>query len=215
MTGLGSIYFPRLANLFNLSLNLTLINYPSSSNSGIQLSTTDIIMISVIGGAALIFCLGCFYRFMGGKYTSNSRSATPATFTATPSSRARNNQATRGIINLHGENGSFAAPNTNYATEEERIIAQQEMIMQQNKNRAAVASAPMVAGEVDYSDPSYISLWDNEFKVLADMGFTDKNAILPLLNKYMHVPASQKPKSNGVPNPSRMQQVINELVSQT
>ena len=210
MTGLGSIYFPTLANLFGLHLNLTLVNYPSSNSSGIKLSTTDIIMIAVIGSAAVIFLLGCCYRFMGGRWRRTSASSI-----ATPSSRNRNDQRTRaGIVNLQAENDNFATPNinnSNYATEEDRIIAQQEMIMQQNR----LASPPSAPPSVDYSDPSYISLWDNEFKILADMGFTDKKAILPLLNKYMHVPASQKPNSNGVPNPNRMQRVINELVSQS
>lgn len=207
MTGLGSIYFPRLANMFNLSIPLTLIDY--SSSSSIQLSTTDIIMISVLGSAFVIFCLACCYRGMG---RWKQRRETDST-AAAPSWRRRSNE--RPSVMVLGENQSFSNPNHVYATDEERIIAQQEMIMQQNKNRSLAASAPVIASDIDYSDPSYISLWDTEFKVLADMGFTDEKAILPLLNKYVKVPASQKPNSNGVPSHSRMQQVINELVSQT
>ena len=49
-------------------------------------------------------------------------------------------------------------------------------------------SAPNYNGDIngiDYSDPALESLWEVEFNVLQDMGFTDRKTILPLLNKHL------------------------------
>ena len=210
VTGLGSIYFPRLANLFNLSLPFVKQNYTTSSSSGIKLTQIDIIMIAVFGSGALIFCVGAVYRCLSRRkqpstiYDMSSQPREQPSFAAVSSPSSRSNTQ---------------PGNPTYATEEERIVAMQEMIMNQN-SRQVMASAPPINTNkqsndngLDYSDPAMESLWETEFNILKDMGFTDRKKILPLLCNRMKIPVSQTPELKGVPNESRMQRVINDLVS--
>ena len=223
VTGLGSIYFPRLANLFNLSIPFIKQNYSTSgTNSAIQLTQTDIIMIAVFGSSILVFCIGFIYRYLVGRKQQSSeiydmsvqpREQPSFSVMGSPSSRSNANANTPQV-------------NPTYATEEERIIAMQTMIMNQNSRQQLTASAPPIrtnngqssssCGDngLDYSDPAMESLWETEFNILKDMGFSDRKKVLPLLSNRMKIPVSQTPELKGIPNESRMQRVINDLVSE-
>ncbi len=60
VSGLGSIYLPQFAELFNVSIPYTQQNY-TSSNQKVQLTSTSIALIAVFGGALVIIIIICLW----------------------------------------------------------------------------------------------------------------------------------------------------------
>lgn len=65
---------------------------------------------------------------------------------------------------------------------------------------------------IDYGNMEMWPLWETETIQLAEMGFTDKKKILPLLKLHMVVPVFMTPDSPE-PDATRMRRVIDNLVS--
>jgi len=55
-------------------------------------------------------------------------------------------------------------------------------------------------------------VWARELRVLADMGFSDEAALLPLLQEHVGVPVSLCPELNGTPAAEGMQRVVMVLL---
>lgn len=58
----------------------------------------------------------------------------------------------------------------------------------------------------------WVRVYAAELKTLADMGFTDFNAIIPLLREHVPFPASQSPVINAAPNSEGMHHVVMQLL---
>ncbi len=81
----------------------------------------------------------------------------------------------------------------------------------------ATAAAAAAAAAVVTADPNgvWYRVWSRELRMLADMGFTDRALLLPLLNEHLRVPTSLAPEMNDQPSPEGMQRLLAELLSRS
>jgi len=58
-------------------------------------------------------------------------------------------------------------------------------------------------------------VWSKELELLGEMGFTDAQALIPLLQEYLGVPVSLAPELNGIPPPESMQRLLATLLQRS
>jgi len=77
-----------------------------------------------------------------------------------------------------------------------------------------LASINAVPSARDVAMAAWIRIWKAELEVLAEMGFTDTEAIVPLLQRYIDAPVSVKHDGNqpAVPSPEGIQDVVMHLL---
>ena len=61
----------------------------------------------------------------------------------------------------------------------------------------------------------WANVWSRELQILADMGFTDTAALIPLLQEHVGLPVSLCPQLNGVPSADGMQKLLTVLLSRS
>jgi len=71
------------------------------------------------------------------------------------------------------------------------------------------------APATDMATTIWLRVYETELKVLRDMGFTDVNAIVPLLREHVGMPVSRNPELRGQPSAEGMQRVVVQLLGQS
>ncbi len=73
-------------------------------------------------------------------------------------------------------------------------------------------TAPVAVNEVT---DVWANVWSRELQILADMGFTDTAALIPLLQEHVGLPVSLCPQLNGVPPSEGMQKLVAVVLSRS
>ena len=94
------------------------------------------------------------------------------------------------------------------------VIASNDIVEQQTRMyNQHFASRESAVKHQPTAPPVYVTAvmpdWSTELSILADMGFTDRSRIVPLLDRYMGAPVPR----NGLPDQQRLDMVIQHLTT--
>ena len=207
VTGLGSIYFPKLANLFNGSLAFIPYNLtsPPVDNSILsKISLMNLIMIALFVGAALLgACITltwCCHKHKRRRLATVIDQVTIArqqqeAYNASQAAQRQQQRVPRAPP--HGPSAAAGLAEVPIPT----YLQARAM----GGGEVEFGMTPTAVAEIDYSSPSNWSYWYREASKLYEMGFDDATRIQPLLVKYLG-----RPTTNGVVGD--LQPVINALL---
>jgi hypothetical protein len=105
---------------------------------------------------------------------------------------------------VNGTVVGMSAANSNTNTHADTIANATDVKANSNKNSTLPASVEV-----------WSKVWSKELQILADMGFTDTPALIPLLQEHVGLPVSLCAELNGVPPAEGMQKLVAALLSQS
>ena len=231
VTGLGSVYFPRFAAMFDVPLPLELLSYTYEHTSPFALSSNYIALLVVLGFLFLIavsLAMCYVHRPKSSQYIFGASEVTAKA----PSCRSS-------IAPTDSTNSTQATPRkpTHAAASSQSIDVEtattvQAQFFRQSAGRASAGSgreswglspsgrlsvpsdALIVTASGSLDSPTvHWADWSTELSILADMGFTDRSRIVPLLDQYMDAPVSSDPSRHGLPDQQRLDMVIQKLLA--
>ena len=231
VTGLGTVYFPRFAAMFDVPLSLELLSYTYEHTSPFALSANYIALLVVLGFLFLIavtLAMCYIHRPKSSQYIFGvSEVATKAP--SCRSSMAPTDWTSSAQATPRKPTHTAAA---SQVFDAETATTVQAQLFRQSAGRASAGSgreswglspsgrlsvpsdALVVTASGNLDSPTvHWSDWSTELSILADMGFTDRSRIVPLLDRYMGAPVSSDPSRHGLPDQQRLDRVIQQLLA--
>ena len=231
VTGLGSVFFPRFAAMFEVPLPLNFLSYTYEYTNPFTLSTNYIALLVILGFLVLIIITLAMCYIHRPKFSQYIFGVSEV---ATKAPSCRSSMAPTdwtSSTQVTPRKPTHTAATSEFIDAETATTVQAQLFRQSAgrasagsgrdswglspSGRLSVPSDSLVltaSGNLD-SPTVHWADWSTELSILADMGFTDRSRIVPLLDRYMGAPVSSDPSRHGLPDQQRLDRVIQQLLA--